>query len=163
TEIKLHFHAPIPCAATTEEFNMIRSKQWFHWKNWFTGKALRSAAVRRAFRPRLEELEDRIAPAAPVIPLNNFGNQGATLRGFEDHAGAGRSVAGAGDVNGDGFADLIIGAPRTNAGGSRRGEAYVVFGGSNLGGTTVTLNALGTGGFTLSGFEDSAYAGNSVA
>src|SRR5204862_62707 len=99
----------------------------------------------------------------PVILLNNFANQGMTLRGFEDRAYAGRSVAGAGDVNGDGFADLIVGASGTDAGGRDRGEAYVVFGGTNLGGTTVTLNALGAGGFTLRGFEDGAYAGVGVA
>jgi Ca2+-binding RTX toxin-like protein len=37
----------------------------------------------------------------------------------------GFSVSSAGDVNGDGFADLLIGAPSV-------GEAYVLFGGSNL-------------------------------
>ena len=44
-----------------------------------------------------------------------------------------------------------------------RGEAYVVFGGSGLAGGTVTLNALGAGGFTLRGFEDNALAGVSVS
>ncbi|MEO8351685.1 MAG: integrin alpha, partial [Chthoniobacteraceae bacterium] len=38
------------------------------------------------------------------------------------------SVSAAGDVNGDGFADLIIGAYRANEGGTNRGAAYVVFG-----------------------------------
>src|SRR5436309_217088 len=66
-------------------------------------------------------------PGGAVIPLDNFGNQGTTLSGFEDSAFAGRSVSGAGDVNGDGFADLIVGAHSTNALGSDRGEAYVVF------------------------------------
>src|SRR5262249_21775818 len=95
---------------------------------------------RIGFRPQLERLEGRIVPASPVIPLNNFANQGATLRGFENSAFVGNSVAGAGDVNGDGFADMIVGAPSTDAGGTDRGEAYVVFGGPNLGGTIPTLN-----------------------
>src|SRR5439155_1684477 len=98
-----------------------------------------------------------------TVTLNALGTGGFTLRGFEDRAYAGRSVAGAGDVNGDGFADLLVGAALTNAGGTDRGEAYVVFGGSNLGGTTETLNALGSGGFTLRGFENSAEAGFSVS
>ena len=41
--------------------------------------------------------------------------------------GAGYSVSGAGDVNGDGIDDLIIGAPYTDAGG----ESFVVFGSSD--------------------------------
>ena len=78
-----------------------------------------------------------------MILLNNFANQGATLRGFEDGAKAGRSVGGAGDINGDGFADLIVGAVGATAGGTSRGAAYVVLGGPNLGGATVILNVLG--------------------
>ena len=72
-------------------------------------------------------------------------------------------MSGAGDVNGDGFADLLVGAPFTDAGGTDRGAAYLVFGGAGLGGSTVTLNALGTGGFTLTGFEDGVLAGLSVS
>ncbi len=41
----------------------------------------------------------------------------------------GRSVAGAGDVNGDGFADVIIGAPFNDASGPDAGQAYVYYGG----------------------------------
>ena len=43
-----------------------------------------------------------------------------------DHAGW--SVSAAGDVNGDGFDDLIVGAPYGDDGGTDAGEAYVIFG-----------------------------------
>ena len=37
-------------------------------------------------------------------------------------------MRGAGDVNADGFADVIIGAPFANEGGVDCGASYVVFG-----------------------------------
>jgi methionine-rich copper-binding protein CopC len=50
--------------------------------------------------------------------------------------GSGQSVYGAGDVNGDGLADFIVGAPNSSTGA--RGMAYVVYGNST--GTSVKLN-----------------------
>ena len=46
---------------------------------------------------------------------------------------AGDSVSGAGDVNGDGFADLIIGAQRAYVVEDQSGAAYVVLGGPAVG------------------------------
>jgi hypothetical protein len=40
----------------------------------------------------------------------------------------GRHVAGAGDVDGDGYADVIVGAPGNDAGGKGAGRAYVFSG-----------------------------------
>ena len=40
----------------------------------------------------------------------------------------GHSVSGAGDVNNDGYDDLIVGAPNNDAGGSEAGRAYVYSG-----------------------------------
>jgi hypothetical protein len=40
----------------------------------------------------------------------------------------GYSVAGAGDVNADGYADLVVGAYRSDDGGTERGSAYVYYG-----------------------------------
>jgi hypothetical protein len=44
----------------------------------------------------------------------------------------GYSLAAAGDVNGDGFADLIVGAHGNSDGGPQTGRAYVYFGGTNM-------------------------------
>ena len=44
---------------------------------------------------------------------------------------SGWSVSSAGDVNGDGFDDLIVGAPSADASGNAKadaGESYVIFG-----------------------------------
>ncbi|MFL5340321.1 MAG: FG-GAP-like repeat-containing protein [Gemmataceae bacterium] len=112
---------------------------------------------------RVEELESRALPASPVIMLNQLINHGKTLSGFEDFAHAGFSVSGAGDVNGDGYSDFIIGGPGTDAGGSNRGEVYVLFGGPNVGGNDVPLSNLATSGFTIRGFEDGAAVGFGVS
>lgn len=44
----------------------------------------------------------------------------------------GLSVAAAGDLNGDGYGDLVVGAPSDAGGGLMRGAAYVYFGGPKL-------------------------------
>jgi hypothetical protein len=44
----------------------------------------------------------------------------------------GSSVAAAGDVNGDGFSDVIVGAYSNNAGGALAGRAYLYFGGPSM-------------------------------
>ena len=46
----------------------------------------------------------------------------------------GSSVAGAGDLNGDGYDDLVVSAPGNNAAGSNAGRAYIFRGGANMDG-----------------------------
>jgi hypothetical protein len=69
----------------------------------------------------------------------------------------GESVAGAGDVNGDGVPDVIVGAPFDDANGRRdSGSAFVVYGGKGPG--PIDLHNLGARGFRIdgSGFGDGA-------
>jgi len=63
------------------------------------------------------------------------GATGAQLRmwkGTQSNGGFGNAVSGAGDVNGDGKADVIIGAPRENAASYAEGVAYVYNGWSGM-------------------------------
>jgi hypothetical protein len=77
------------------------------------------------------------------------GRNGFKLAGEEQGDRAGYSVSGAGDVNGDGFDDVIVGV-HTADGNSR--ASYVVLGGARGFGATVNLDSLdGSNGFTIYG------------
>ena len=72
-------------------------------------------------------------------------------------------VAVAGDVNGDGAPDVLVGAPGAdNNGRVASGSAYVVFGGAGLRGV-VDLAAPGAGGARIDGADPGRQAGWSVA
>jgi hypothetical protein len=53
-----------------------------------------------------------------------------TLDGEVDFDSFGQAAASAGDINGDGFADVIVGAFENDAGGQAAGRAYVYLGGA---------------------------------
>jgi len=67
---------------------------------------------------------------APFDSSTLDGTNGFVINGIEELVGIGRtSASGAGDVNGDGVDDLIIGASVADPNGnSSAGESYVVFG-----------------------------------
>ena len=91
-----------------------------------------------------------------LIPLSSLdGTNGFTLNGIDGGDYSGSSVSSAGDVNGDGYDDLIIGAWKADPGGdSYAGETYVIYGGARAPGTDGVLDLSdldGTNGFTLTG------------
>ena len=79
----------------------------------------------------------------------------------------GSSVSNAGDVNGDGFADMIIGAPGASGiyGYNNAGKSYLIFGNSNLGDSGAVLLSLldGTNGFKIFGIDSFDGFGSSVS
>jgi len=92
------------------------------------------------------------------------GTGGFAIDGEASDDNSGRSVSEAGDVNGDGFADLIVGALQADpATGSSAGRSYVVFG--KAGGDLVSLAAVasGTGGFAIDGEASDDFSGLSVS
>ena len=100
-----------------------------------------------------------------VIQLSALdGTNGFKLDGEAVGDRSGRSVAFAGDVNGDGIDDLIIGADDAYTNGGNSGRSYVVFGRSSGFTSPLQLSALdGTNGFKLDGETASDYSGSSVA
>ena len=89
---------------------------------------------------------------AANIDLSSLdGSNGFKLSGVAAGDCSGSSVASAGDVNGDGFADLIVGAPRRPA-RLDSGASYVVFGKASGFAANLDLSSLdGSNGFKLSG------------
>ncbi|WP_416900272.1 MAG: tandem-95 repeat protein [Minwuia sp.] len=88
---------------------------------------------------------------------------GFLINGSNEYDYSGRAVSGAGDVNGDGLDDLLVGAYEASPGGVRSGGAYVVFGKAD--GTTVELSNVesGTGGFAINGVSAGDRVGLAVS
>ena len=95
--------------------------------------------------------------STPVFNLSNLdGSNGFRLDGVSLGDSSGTSVSNAGDVNGDGFADVIIG----NDG--RPWADYVVFGQASGFDATMNLSSLdGSNGFRLDGVSAGGNLGNS--
>jgi len=69
--------------------------------------------------------------SSPGMAFVYSGADGSTLHtfsGYADNSQFGKSVSGAGDVNGDGFDDVIVGSPQSSAGAPLGGSAYVFSG-----------------------------------
>ena len=80
----------------------------------------------------VEPLEERRLLA--TIDLANLGvSQGSIIFGADASDDSGFSVSNAGDVNGEGFDDLIIGAFNAGAANNSKvfaGESYLIYGGN---------------------------------
>ena len=96
-----------------------------------------------------------------VSALN--GTNGFAIFGQSAGDFVGASVSAAGDINGDGFDDLAIGAPGADANGPYSGAVYVLFGKAGGFSAQVDLATLdGAAGFTIRG-GSGAHVGGSVS
>ncbi|MGI9455353.1 MAG: integrin alpha, partial [Aeoliella sp.] len=96
---------------------------------------------------RVEQLEDRrvLSFTSPLelsslLPENGGdGSTGFVINGIDAGDRSGQSVSGAGDFNGDGVKDVIVGAYSADPNGvDSAGESYVVFGSAT--GLSATLD-----------------------
>ena len=92
------------------------------------------------------------------------GANGFQITGEAADDDSGRSVASAGDLNGDGFDDFIIGASGVGPNGAQSGASYVIFGKADGFSAEVNLSTLnGANDFQISGEAPFDYVGWSVA
>ncbi len=92
------------------------------------------------------------------------GQNGFTIHGNLNFSRSGRSVSSAGDVNGDGIDDVIIGAHATPSNGfSEVGKSYIIFGSKNdFPNPLLLTNLNGDNGFIINGDEERGMFGWSV-
>jgi len=103
---------------------------------------------------------------APSIDLATLtGSNGFTINGIGEGDELGASVSGAGDINGDGLDDVIIGALRANPDGLQdAGQSYVVFGSNNGFPSSLNVSDLdGNNGFTIDGIAGEDESGVSLS
>ena len=89
------------------------------------------------------------------LELGNLnGSNGFRIDGLHINDGLGRAVGSAGDFNGDGYGDLLLGAPNVGVNGAfGAGAGYVVFGHAGGYGALLDLAGLSGGnGFMIEGF-----------
>ena len=91
-------------------------------------------------------------------------DQGFLLSGFESGGEIGRSVASAGDVNGDGIDDILVGAPDLNvADREDAGQAFLIYGKQGGPGDIDVTNLGADQGFAISGAAAEDRAGQDVS
>lgn len=100
------------------------------------------------------------APDLNLASLN--GANGFVINGEAngDLFGASGEVS---DIDGNGRADLIIGAPGHDSGGSNAGAAYVIFGQTSPGASIVLAGLNGSNGFKIAGSSSGLGLGEGVA
>ncbi len=99
-----------------------------------------------------------VGSSGDILLSSLNGTHGFKLDGENNGDRSGWSVNSAGDINGDGVADLLIGAPDIS-------RSYVVFGGTGVGSSgDILLSSLnGTNGFKLDGENNGDNSGQSVS
>ena len=108
---------------------------------------------------------DHLFPAVSELQQYLNSNNGVLITSIDNFDRFGDSVSSAGDINGDGFDDLIIGAPGADPNDNySAGQSYVVFGSSDEFASSLDLSTLnGSNGFVLKGIDTYDQSGSSVS
>ena len=106
-----------------------------------------------------------IAFSSPFSLTLLNGTNGFTINGINQYDGLGSAVSIVGDINNDGFDDILISATDADPSSkSSAGQAYVILGKSSFSSSTFSLSSLnGNNGFTINGLNSNDHLGSSVA
>ena len=93
------------------------------------------------------------------------GSNGFIIQGVAQDGNLGDAVSNAGDINGDGLADIIIGARDVDINGDdNEGQVSIIFGSSEEFSSRIAVSDLdGTNGFTIDGISPEQRLGTSVS
>ncbi len=75
----------------------------------------------------------------PIISAGTPSNANTRLESNQSNSKFGNSVASAGDVNGDGYSDIIVGAPDYDNGQTQEGAAFIFYGSASGVSSTPTI------------------------
>lgn len=93
------------------------------------------------------------------------GRNGFTIQGVSQDGFLGDAVSDGGDINGDGLADILIGAENADVDGdNNQGQVSVIFGSNDSFSESITVDELnGNNGFTIDGIQNDQRFGASVS
>lgn len=99
-------------------------------------------------------------PTSTIESLATVAATGFTIQGKDPDSQLGRGGVGVGDINADGYADILTGDPVVDVGGPNYGEMYAIFGGATLG-ATFDLSLTPLDGSNGVEFPNTSYSGRS--
>ena len=107
--------------------------------------------------------DQSLSSSLDLTSLN--GSNGFVINGIDESDQSGHWTSSAGDFNGDGFDDILIGATDADPNGnSGAGETYIVFGsGQGFNPSLELANLNGNNGFVLNGIDTSDLSGWSAS
>jgi RHS repeat-associated protein len=99
-----------------------------------------------------------------VNPAELNGRNGFTVFGFDPQGSSGSAVSIAGDINKDGFDDVLIGASGANSDGKNNaGKTFVILGRKEFPASISLAEINGKNSFVLSGVEEDGLSGTAVS
>ncbi|GCL41323.1 DUF4114 domain-containing protein [Dolichospermum planctonicum] len=102
--------------------------------------------------------------SAQFFDLSTLDGKNGFIISAERDDNLGYSVSDAGDINGDGIGDLVIGSPLSDPDDkSNAGVTYVIFGSKEGFDLTLNPSTLGTKGFVINGAQAGDQSGRSVS